>query len=45
MPFDYIDVLKGDKAMTRMLEFTKGQRTVPVIVEKGEVRLGYKGGS
>ncbi len=31
--------------MTRMLQYTKGQRQVPVIVEGIRVRIGYAGGS
>ena len=31
--------------MNRMLEFSRGKRVVPVIVENGQVFLGYGGGS
>jgi hypothetical protein len=31
--------------MARMLQYTKGQRQVPVIVEGTQVRIGYAGGS
>jgi hypothetical protein len=31
--------------MTRMLDFSKGKRLVPVIVEQGQISLGYDGGS
>jgi len=31
--------------MERMLGFSRGKRIVPVIVEKGQVFLGYGGGS
>lgn len=31
--------------MARMLEYSKGKRLVPVIVEQGHVQLGYGGGS
>ncbi len=30
--------------MKRMLEYSKGDRTVPVIVEDGKVTTGYNGG-
>ena len=29
--------------MERMLEFSKGKREVPVIVEDGKVTIGYGG--
>ena len=45
MPFEYYDVLEDQAAMARMLQFSKGKRVVPVIVEKGQVYLGYGGGS
>ncbi len=31
--------------MEEMLEFSKGQRKVPVIVRNGEVTIGFGGGS
>jgi hypothetical protein len=31
--------------MNRMLEYTKGKRLVPVVVEEGQVAIGYAGGS
>jgi glutaredoxin len=30
--------------MKRMLEHSKGDRTVPVIVDGGKVAIGYNGG-
>jgi glutaredoxin len=30
--------------MKRMLEHSKGDRTVPVIVEGGKVTIGFNGG-
>ncbi len=30
--------------MKRMLEFSKGDRKVPVIVEEGKVTSGFNGG-
>ncbi len=30
--------------MKRMLQFSKGERTVPVIVEGGKVIIGFDGG-
>jgi hypothetical protein len=29
--------------MTQMLQYSKGDRTVPVIVEGGKVSIGYQG--
>jgi glutaredoxin len=43
--FEYVDVLKDSEAMARMLQFSKGQRLVPVIVCLGEVQIGFAGGS
>ena len=43
--FQYVNVLEDKDAMTQMLGFSKGKRLVPVIVEKGQVYLGYGGGS
>lgn len=44
-PFQYINVVKDRSELKRMLEYSKGIREVPVIVEKGEVTIGYAGGS
>lgn len=30
--------------MKRMLQYSKGERTVPVIVEGGKVTIGFDGG-
>lgn len=30
--------------MKRMLQYSKGERTVPVIVEGGKVIIGFDGG-
>lgn len=41
----YVDVKKDAAALKRMLELSKGDRTVPVIVEgPGKVHVGYGGG-
>ena len=41
--FEFIDV-RGDKSeMERMLGYSKGRRQVPVIVENGEVTIGFGG--
>lgn len=44
-PFQYINVVKDRSELKRMLEYSKGIREVPVIVENGEVTIGYAGGS
>ncbi len=39
-----IDVHKTDGAKEKVLELSGGQSIVPVIVENGEVKLGFGGG-
>ena len=39
----YRNVKKEPAQLTRMLEFSKGQRRVPVIVEDGHVTIGFGG--
>lgn len=44
--FVYHDVEDDWEALERMLELTRNQRTVPVLVEDGRIKeLGYKGRS
>jgi glutaredoxin 3 len=38
-----VDVKKDRKAMERMLDFSKGARDVPVIVDNGKVSIGFGG--
>jgi glutaredoxin len=45
VPFEYVNVTKDKAGMQRMLEFSKGRRDVPVIVEGAQVTVGYAGGS
>lgn len=45
VPFEYINVKKSRADLERMLEYTDGQRDVPVIVENGEVTIGFAGGT
>ena len=40
----YIDVLKDAEALKAMLKASKGDRTVPIIVEGSKVSVGYGGG-
>ncbi len=42
--FKEIDVHKTDGAQEDLLKLTGGERIVPVIVEKDEVKLGFGGG-
>jgi len=44
MTFQYSDVTRDKTAMQRMLEYSKGRRDVPVIVEDGKVSIGFDGG-
>jgi glutaredoxin len=37
-------VTKDPAGMKQMLQHSKGQRTVPVIVEGGRVTIGFDGG-
>ncbi len=39
----YVNVKKDPAQLARMLEFSKGRRDVPVIVEDGKVTIGYGG--
>jgi glutaredoxin 3 len=41
--FDYINVKKDPAALDRMLEYSKGRRAVPVIVEGEQVTIGFGG--
>ena len=43
VPFDYVNVKKNPSDLQRMLEYTKGRREVPVIVENGRVTIGFGG--
>ncbi|HPZ43029.1 MAG TPA: UXX-star (seleno)protein family 1 [Bacillota bacterium] len=43
VPYDYYDVKKDQAAMDKMLKLTGGKRRVPVIVEKGEIKIGFGG--
>lgn len=45
VPFEYINVKKSRAGLDRMLEYSGGQRQVPVIVENGQVTIGFAGGT
>ncbi|SCY02107.1 UXX-star selenoprotein family 1 [Desulfoluna spongiiphila] len=39
----YIDVLKSEEMMDKMLSISGGGRKIPVIVADGEVSVGWQG--
>jgi hypothetical protein len=39
-----VDVTRDKAAMQRMLEYSKGGREVPVIVQGSQVTIGFEGG-
>jgi glutaredoxin len=39
----YINVKKDAAGLQRMLEYSKGRRLVPVIVDGGQVTIGFGG--
>jgi len=43
VPFTYIDVTKKRADLDRMLQYSKGKREVPVIVEQERVTIGFGG--
>ena len=43
VPFEYVNVKKKPADLKRMLGFTSGRRDVPVIVEDGQVTIGFGG--
>jgi glutaredoxin len=44
VPFTYVNVKKNAADLARMLEFSKGRRAVPVIVDDdGHVTIGFGG--
>jgi glutaredoxin 3 len=43
VPFEYINVKKHPAELERMLTFSKGRRAVPVIVDDGNVTIGFGG--
>lgn len=42
---EYVNVKKNPAELQRMLEFSRGRRAVPVIVEDGRVTIGFEGGT
>lgn len=43
VPFRYINVKKDAAEMQRMMQVSGGRRQVPVIVEAGQVTIGFGG--
>jgi glutaredoxin len=41
--FQYINVKKNRTDLDRMMEYSGGERRVPVIVEGGKVTIGFGG--
>lgn len=42
--FTEIDIFKTEGAKEKVLELSGGQSIVPIIIENGEVKLGFGGG-
>ena len=42
-PVQFISVVDEPQSMAAMLKLSEGQRKVPVIVEGGQVTVGYQG--
>lgn len=43
MKVEYINVKKNAAELQRMLGYSKGRRAVPVIVDNGQVTIGFGG--
>ena len=43
VPFQYINVKANAADLDRMLQYSRGQRRVPVIVEGEKVTIGFGG--
>ena len=42
--FTEVNISRTPDAKDKIIELTKGQRIVPVIVDKDEIKLGFGGG-
>jgi glutaredoxin 3 len=42
--FEDIDVIDNPQAQEELLKLSNGQKIVPVIVDNGEVKIGWGGG-
>lgn len=43
MPFEYVNVKRSREGLERMLGYSGGERSVPVVVENGQVTVGFGG--
>jgi glutaredoxin 3 len=43
VPFEYVNVKKDSVQLQKMLAFSGGRRSVPVIVDDGKVTIGFGG--
>ena len=43
IPFEYINVLKDEDGLERMVKLTNGRRKIPVIVDSGKIMVGFGG--
>ena len=43
VPFEYLNVKKNRSDLDKMLEYSKGARRVPVIVDGDKVTIGFGG--
>jgi glutaredoxin len=43
MDVEYVDVLSDSEKLNTMLKYSNGTRKVPVIVDQGEVAIGFQG--
>jgi glutaredoxin 3 len=43
IPFEYINVLKDEDGLERMVKLTNGRRKIPVIVDAGKITVGFGG--
>jgi len=43
IPFEYINVLKDEDGLERMVKLTNGRRKIPVIVDSGKITVGFGG--
>ncbi len=44
MPFQFVDVGRDAAGLKRMLEYSKGERNIPLVVEGAKVTVGFEGG-
>ena len=42
--FEEINIIGNPEAQKELLKLSKGKRMVPVIVDKGQVKVGWDGG-